>query len=182
MTSHLQRILNYAARVILSLPKSSNITTHLKSLYWFPVKVRRTYKIACLCYHCHNSTAPSYVTDMLQKKPSHTRNTRSSSYSMPLLNMPAHSKAIFRDGSFSMLLLYGTLLHMILSVPHHCHHLCHVENIFVLFIALMCMAWSCYRFFESLKKYIDVYKIFKFIAAYYSIALVYSANIMLFNT
>ena len=32
-TSHLQRIQNYAARVILHLPKSSNITTHLKSLH-----------------------------------------------------------------------------------------------------------------------------------------------------
>ena len=30
VTSHLQRIQNYAARVILRLPKSSSITTHLK--------------------------------------------------------------------------------------------------------------------------------------------------------
>ena len=58
VTSHLQRMQNYAAEVILRLPKSSNITTHLKSLCWLPVKVRSTYKIACLCYHCHSSTAP----------------------------------------------------------------------------------------------------------------------------
>ena len=101
VTCHLQRIQNYAARVILRLPKSSSITTHLKSLYWLPVKARSTYKIACLCYHCHSRTAPSYVADMLQKKPSHTRNTRSSSYTMPLLNRPAHSKATFGDRSFS---------------------------------------------------------------------------------
>ena len=48
VTSHLQRIQNYAARVILRLPKSSSITIHLKSLHWLPVKVRSTYKIACL--------------------------------------------------------------------------------------------------------------------------------------
>ena len=65
VTSHLQRIQNYADRVILRLPKSSSITIHLKSLHWLPVKGRSTYKIACLCYHCHSSTAPSYVTDML---------------------------------------------------------------------------------------------------------------------
>ena len=65
VASHLQQIQNYVARVILRLPKSSNITTYLKSLHWLPVKVRSTYKIACLCYHCHSSTAPSYVTDML---------------------------------------------------------------------------------------------------------------------
>ena len=42
MTSHLQRIQNYAARVILRLPMSSRITIHLKSLNWLPVKVRST--------------------------------------------------------------------------------------------------------------------------------------------
>ena len=56
---------------------------------------------ACLCYHCHSSTAPSYVTDMLHKKPLHTHNTRSSSYTMPLLNRPVHSKATLGDRSFS---------------------------------------------------------------------------------
>ena len=101
VTSHLQRIQNYAARVIFRLPMSSSITIHLKSLHWLPVKIRSTYKIACLCYHCHSSTAPSYVTDMLHKKPLHTRNTRSSSYTMPLLNRPAHSKATLGDRSFS---------------------------------------------------------------------------------
>ena len=100
-TSHLQRIQNYAARVILRLPKSSSITIHLKSLHLLPVMVRSTYIIACLCYHCHSSTAPSYVADMLRKMPSHTRNTRSSSYTMPLLNRHAHSKATLGDRSFS---------------------------------------------------------------------------------
>ena len=101
VTSHLQRIQNYAARVISRLPMSSSIAIHVKSLHWLPVKVRSTYKIACLCYHCHSSTAPSYVTDMLHKKPLHTRNTRSSSYTMRLLNRPAHSKATLCDSSFS---------------------------------------------------------------------------------
>ena len=102
VTSHLQRIQNSAARVILRLPMSSSITIDLKSLHWLPVKVRSTYKIACLCYHCHSSTAPSYVADMLHKKPLQpaTRNTRSSSYTMPLLNRPAHSKATHGDRSF----------------------------------------------------------------------------------
>ena len=99
VTSHLQLIQNFAARVILCLPMSSSITTHLKSLHWLPVKVRSKYKIACLCYHCHSSTAPSYVTDMLHKKPLHTR---SSPQTMPLLNRPAHSKATLGDRLFSI--------------------------------------------------------------------------------
>ena len=101
VTSHLQRIQNYAARVILRLPMSSITTINFKSLHWLPVKVRSTYKIACLCYHCHSSTAPPYVTDMLHRKPLHTRNIRSSSCTMPLLNRHAHSKATLGDRSFS---------------------------------------------------------------------------------
>ena len=99
VTSHLLRIQNYAARVILCLPRSSSITLHLKSLHWLPVKVRNTYKIDCSC--SHSSTAPSFVTDMLQKNKSHTYNTRSSSYTMPLLKGPAHSIATLGDRSFS---------------------------------------------------------------------------------
>ena len=57
LISQLQRIQSYAARVILRLPMSSSITINLKSLNWLPVKVRSTYKVACLCYHCHSSTA-----------------------------------------------------------------------------------------------------------------------------
>ena len=49
VASHMYRILNYAAGVISHLPRSSYVTAHLKSLHWLPVKVRSTYKIACLC-------------------------------------------------------------------------------------------------------------------------------------
>ena len=97
VTSHLHGIQNYAARLILPYQKSSSITIHLGSLHWLPVKIRGTNKIACLCYHCHSSTAPSYVAEILQKKTSHTRNTRSSSSIMPLLNRPAHRKATHDD-------------------------------------------------------------------------------------
>ena len=113
VTSHLQRIQNYAARVILRLPKSSSITIHLKSLHWLPVKARSTYKKAYFCYHCNSSTAPSYLADMLHETPLHARNTRSNSYTMPLLNRPAHSKATLGDRSFFLLLLLsGTLFQM----------------------------------------------------------------------
>ena len=102
--SNIDRTCYFELRRLASIRRfltSTATATHLKSLHWLPVKVRSTYKIACLCYHCHSSTAPSYVTDMLHKKPLHTRNTRSSSYTMPLLNRPAHSKATLGDRSFS---------------------------------------------------------------------------------
>ena len=58
VTSHLQWTQYHATRVILHLPKSSNKTTHLKSLHLLPLKAKSTYKIACLRYHCHSNTAP----------------------------------------------------------------------------------------------------------------------------
>ena len=114
---------------------------------WLPVKVRSTYKIACLCYHCQSSSAPSYVTDMLHKKPLHTRNTRSISYTVPLLNRPAHSKATLGDRSFYLLLLLsGTLFQMMSGVPHHCHHLSLVwrHTCFVQFTKTELYPWSLY--------------------------------------
>ena len=124
VTSHLRRIQNYAVRVILRIIKSTIITTHLKPLHWLPVKVRRTYKIACLCYQCDTSTAPSYVTGMLQKKQSHTRTIRSNSHTIPLINRPAHNEATHDNRCFRLiLLLTGSLYQMMSDVPHHCHHL-----------------------------------------------------------
>ena len=156
MTSHLQWIQNYAARVILLIPKSSNITTHLRSLHWLPFKVRSTYKIACMCYHCHSSTAPSYVADMLQKKPSHTCKTHSSSYTMPLLNRPAHSRATLGDRSSSV--AFSSVWKSIpndvrcapsLSSSKSClktYLFCPVykEWTFSLITVHMCMVWPCY--------------------------------------
>ena len=124
VTSHLQRIQKYAGRVILRLPMSSSITIHLKSLHWLPVKVRRTYKIACLCHHCHSSTAPSYVTDMLHIKPLHTA-TLAPAHTPCLFSIDLH---IVRQHlvivHFLLLLLQsGTLFQMMSGVSHHCHHL-----------------------------------------------------------
>ena len=106
VTNHLQRILNCAAEIILYITKSYNLTAYLKSLYWLPAKAKSTYTIACLCYHCHSSTAPSYVTDMLQKKSSHTRNTRSSSNTMLLLNSRSISENMVIAHFLSYILLY----------------------------------------------------------------------------
>ena len=162
VTSHLQRIQNYAARVILCLPMSSSITIHLKSLHWLPVKVRSTYKIACLCYHCHSSTAPSYVTDMLHKKPLHTRNTRSSSYTMPLLNRPAHSKATLGDRSFSFASssVWNSIPNDVRCAPSlssfksrlKTYLFCSVYKDWTvsLITVHMCMVWPCYSFVDGL--------------------------------
>ena len=123
--SHLHRIQNYAARVILCLPKSSSITTHLKSLHWLPVNVRSTCKIACFCYHCHSSTAPSYVTDMLHRKPLHIYATLAPSHTPCHFSIDLHTarQHLVIVHFLLLLLLSATPFQMISGVPHHCHHL-----------------------------------------------------------
>ena len=122
--SHLQRIQNYAARVILCLQKSSSITTHLKSLHWLPVKARSTYKIACLCYHCYSRTAPSYVADM-RIKIHHTPATLAPAHTPCLFSVDLHTvrQHLVIVHFLLLLLLSGTLFQMMSGVPHHCHHL-----------------------------------------------------------
>ena len=169
--SHLQRIQSYAARVILRLPKSSSITAHLKSLHWLPVKVRSTYKIACLCYHCHSSTAPSYVAEMLHRKPSHTRIARSSSYTMPLLNWPAHRKATLGDLSFSFASssVWNSIPNDVRCAPSLSSFNSRLKtylfrsaykdwNSFLITVH-MCIAWPCHSIVDGhSKKCINVYK------------------------
>ena len=162
VTSHLQRILNYAARVILRLPQLSSITIHLESLDWLPVKVRSTYKIACLCYHCHSSTAPSYVTGMLHRKPLHTCNTRSSSYTMPLLNRPAHSKATLGDHSFSFASssFWNSIPNDVRCAPSlsssksrlmtYLFRSVYKDWTVSLITVYMCMVWPCHGFVDGL--------------------------------
>ena len=152
----LQRLQNYAARLILRLPKSSNITIHLKSRHWLPVKVRSNYKIACLFYHRHSSTAPTYVTDMLHRKPLHTRNTRSSSYTMPLLNRSAHSKATLGCCSiyFASSSVWNSIPNDVRYAPSmtssksrlktYLLHSVYKDCTFPLITLHMCMVWLCY--------------------------------------
>ena len=101
LLDRLQRVQNSAARLILRLPKSSNITQHLVSLHWLPVKSRITYKVASLCYCCVNNTAPVYLSDLIQKKALPLYNTRSSSDPSLLSDRPACSKKTLGDRSFS---------------------------------------------------------------------------------
>ena len=133
----------------------TNITTHLKSLHWLPVKVRITYKIACLCYHCHSSTAPSHVAEMLYRKPPHTRNTRSSSNTMLLLNRPAHSKATLGDRSFSFASssVWNSIPNDVRCAPSLSSFKSHLKTYLFcsaykdrtvsLITVHMCMAWPC---------------------------------------
>ena len=135
----MQQIQNYAAQVILHISESSNITTHLKSLHWLPLKVRSTYKIACLYYHCHSSTAPSYVADIKSHHtlaPAHTPCL----FSIDLHTVRQHLVIVH----FILLLLSGTLFQMMSGVPYHCRrfNLVWRHTCFIQFARTELFLWS----------------------------------------
>ena len=124
VTSHLQRIQNYAARVIFRLPMSSSITIHLKSLHWLPVKVRSTYKIV-VCATTVTAVLHHHMSLICCIK----------SHCTPATLAPAHTPCLFSIDLhivrqhlvivhfLLLLLLSGTLFQMMSGVPHHSHHL-----------------------------------------------------------
>ena len=62
----IQRIQNYAARVVPRLHKFSHITPALATLHRLPVNRRIDFKIALLVYKALNGQAPAYIADLLQ--------------------------------------------------------------------------------------------------------------------
>ena len=161
MTCNLQRIQNYAARVILRLLRSSNIAIHLESLHWLPVNVRSTYKIACLCYHCHSSTVSSYVADMPQNRPSHTA-TLAPAHTPCLFSIdlhPVRQRVVIARFPL-LLLLTGTIPNKVRCAPslssfksrlmtYLLRSVCK-DLTFSLITVHMCMVWPCHSFVDGL--------------------------------
>ena len=61
----LQKIQNYAARVLTNTSKYSHITPVLKSLHWLPVKSRIEFKILVFTYNCLNSNTTSSINTLI---------------------------------------------------------------------------------------------------------------------
>ena len=106
---------------------SSSITTHIKSLHLLPVKVKSTYKIVCLCYHCHSSTALSYIYMPLTfcRKSHRSPATPSTAHIPCLFSIDLYTvrQHLVIAHSLLLLLLSGTIFKMMSCVPHHGHHL-----------------------------------------------------------
>ena len=111
----LQRIQNWAAKVVLHQDKSSSSTEALITLHWLPIKERIDFKILCLIYKCINTLAPDYLSSLLKIK-TFSRVTRASTRGITL-EVPQVKKATFAARSFSV---YGPKLWN--SLPPIIHH------------------------------------------------------------
>ena len=61
----LQRMQNWAARVVLNLRKTDSATKALYTLHWLPVSQRIKYKIILMVYKCLKGLAPEYLSSLL---------------------------------------------------------------------------------------------------------------------
>ena len=61
----LQKVQNFAARLILMAPRHHHSTPLLKKLHWLPISERIIYKVACMCFHAINGSGPTYLSELL---------------------------------------------------------------------------------------------------------------------
>ena len=59
----LQKIQNFAARLILLAPRHS--TPLLEKLRWLPILEHIKYKVACMCSSAINGSGPAYLAELL---------------------------------------------------------------------------------------------------------------------
>ena len=123
-TSHLQRILNYAARVILRLPMSSSITIHLKSFHWLPVKLEAPTKWL-VCATTATAVLLHHMSLTCCIESHHTPATLAPAHTLCLFSIDLHTvrQHLVIVHFLLLFLLSGTLFQMMSGVPHHCHHL-----------------------------------------------------------
>ena len=96
----LQRIQNWAAKVVLQRDKFSSSAEALIILHWLPVKERIDYKILCIIFKCLNNLAPLCLSSRIKRK-SFVRETRASKTGITL-HVPHCKKSTFAARAFSV--------------------------------------------------------------------------------
>jgi hypothetical protein len=102
----LQRVHNWAAKMVLLRSKYDSSTAALKELHWLPVRERIDFKILCLVFKCLHNIGPPYLAKLLVYK-SYNRTTRFATMSIQTLIVPQTTKVTFAARSFSV---YGPML------------------------------------------------------------------------
>ncbi|XP_071807967.1 uncharacterized protein [Asterias amurensis] len=61
----LQRLQNWAAKLVCRAQKHDHAKPYLQYLHWLPIRERITFKILVYVYKCLNNTAPGYLSSCL---------------------------------------------------------------------------------------------------------------------
>ena len=95
----LQRVQNFAARLVLKASRFESSTSLLSTLHWLPIEQRIKYKAACICYSVVSGTAPAYISELLHAY-SPSRTLRSSSDTR-LFQIPRYRRKTHAFRSFA---------------------------------------------------------------------------------
>ena len=98
----LQRIQNFAAKVVLKRRKFDSASQALRDLHWLPVGRRADFKLITIVHKALHGKAPLYIAERLHVQSSTgNRCTRSSADQATKLVVPFNKKKTFGDRSFS---------------------------------------------------------------------------------
>ena len=61
----LQKIQNFAARLVLLAPCHHHSTPLLEKLHWLSTSEPMKYKVTCMCFSAMNGTGPAYLSELL---------------------------------------------------------------------------------------------------------------------
>jgi hypothetical protein len=94
----LQRIQNWAAKLVLKRRKYDSSTDSLMTLHWLPIKRRVQFKVCCIMHRCtYSETSPAYLRALVKRKvPTRTlRSNRNVEYELPKVNKKTHGGRAF---------------------------------------------------------------------------------------
>ena len=116
----LQKIQNFAARLVLLAPRHHHSTPLLEKLYWLPISERIKYKDACMCFSAISGSGPVYLSEQ-EHVYTPSRTLRSSSDTRMLeiqqykRNLMAFAPSLALDPTF------GIHSHKTLDTAQPCH-------------------------------------------------------------
>ena len=61
----LQKIQNFAARLLLLAPRHHHSTSLLEKLHMLHISERIEYKVVCMCFNAINGSGPAYLSELL---------------------------------------------------------------------------------------------------------------------
>ena len=61
----LQKIQNFATRLVLLAPRHHHSTPLLEKLHRLPISQRVKYKVTCMCFNAMNGSGPAYLSELL---------------------------------------------------------------------------------------------------------------------
>ena len=96
----IQRIQNYAAKLVLGKTRYDGSKEALKDLHWLPIRFRIKFEILALTYNCLRGDAPEYLMNLLSRCPLTTHTLRSNNI-IDRLVIPKTLRRTFASRSFS---------------------------------------------------------------------------------